>query len=77
MEINVRSKLDTKEILDNKQRMFGSALKYFPCIIVEATGEEVPALFTADQIRIAKLRGRKNVSDFPEKKSGGIFSFLF
>lgn len=76
MAINVKSKIDVREGVENKQRMFGSAQKYFPAIVVTPAGDEVPALFTEDQIRIAKERGKKNVEDFPTKK-GGLFSFLF
>lgn len=74
------SKLKKNEVVENKDRHFGSNLVYFPCMIETEHGTEEPALFTEDQIKIAINRAKINPEDIEEAKKGfleEIFGFLF
>lgn len=63
------SKIYLNEIVENKQRKFGSQKVYYSCKIIFKDGTEEDSLFTKNQIEIALKRGLENKEDFPEKKS--------
>lgn len=71
----MRSKLYLEEEVDNKDRKFGSALKYQPVLLVDEDGNEIPALFTEDQIATAVQRALRNPEDIPKGKS--IWDIIF
>jgi acyl-ACP thioesterase len=58
------------EVVENKERKFGSNLQYFPVKVIDIDGNEHNALFTADQIEIATKRADENPEDMPEDKKG-------
>lgn len=60
----MRSRIDLAEKVDNKDRRFGSALSYFPVMIVTGKRKQ-PALFTAAQIGEAMERASANPEDVP------------
>ena len=62
----MKSKIYLNEEVVNKDRRFGSALTYFPVIIIDEYGDEVEALFTETQIKDAKYRAKRNPEDIPE-----------
>ena len=63
----VFSLLDKSEVVENKDRKFGSATEYYPIYIKRRNGDLVPALFTLDQIQSAIDRATKNPEDIEEK----------
>lgn len=65
----MKSKIRLEEAVNNKDRKFGSALKYYPVIIIDEDDNEIPALFTDDQIASAVQRALRNPEDIPESKS--------
>jgi len=65
----MKSKIILKEAVPNKDRKFGSQKRYFPAKLVLDTGEEVKALFTYDQLEVARSRASRNLEDFPEEES--------
>jgi aconitase A len=67
--IDIKSKINMKEELENKERKFGSTLNYYPAYVVMSEGEEVPALFTADQLKEAMDRAAKNPEDIEEEET--------
>jgi hypothetical protein len=67
--IEVKSKIYLSEQVENKDRVFGEALHYFPAIVKSETGVEHPALFTWYDIEQAIERAAKNLEDFPKTKS--------
>lgn len=64
-----KSKILLSEAVENKERRFGSDLNYYPAYVVDDKGEEIPALFTSDQIGVAISRAQTNPEDLPERKS--------
>lgn len=73
--MGIESELDMSEAVENKERRFGSAAQYYPCFVINLSGNKVPALFTKDQIRIAMRRAKSNPEDAPAAK--GWFASLF
>ncbi len=65
----MKSKVILKEKVENKDRLFGSGLSYYPVMVVDEDGEEIPALFTRDQVDTAISRAERNPEDIPEKVS--------
>lgn len=63
----MKGKVYLEESVDNQDRKFGSALEYFPCYVVDEDGNNIPALFTEDQIATAIQRAHRNPEDIPEK----------
>lgn len=59
----VRSRIHTTEALRNGDRSFGSALHYYPAIVV-SKGVEHRALFTEDQLNVAIERAARNPEDW-------------
>ena len=66
----MESKIILSERVDNKKRLFGANMIYFPCTIETVTGEDVKALFTKNQIKVAIKRAKRNQEDFEEKPTG-------
>lgn len=62
----MKSKIDLNEGVDNKERKFGSTLKYYPAHVIDKDGNELNALFTKDQIDTAIQRALINPEDIPE-----------
>jgi hypothetical protein len=60
-----KSVLHKGEVVENKERRFGSSLEYFPCWVIRCDGTQVPALFTAHEIAQAVERGARNLEDVP------------
>ncbi len=71
----INSKLETSERVINKSRKFGSNKEYFPAYVIDDTGNEVPVLFTNNQLLVAAKRAEKNMEDMPEDT--GWFNWLF
>jgi hypothetical protein len=63
----LKSTLFLGELLENKDRKFGSAKHYYPAVIVTADGEEKKALFTHEQIADSMRRACQNPEDFPKE----------
>lgn len=66
----MESKLLLNERVENKKRFFGSNMTYFPCTIKTVSGDEVKALFTKNQLKVAMKRAERNQEDFEEKAEG-------
>jgi len=75
MGINVKSRIKLAEQAENKDRVFGEALRYYPAIVETETGAEHPALFTWHDIEQAIERAAKNLEDFPKSRS--LWDMLF
>jgi hypothetical protein len=58
----IRSEVYLSDVIPNKNRRFGAALKYYPAFAVLGN-KKIPMLFTLDQIRTAIKRGMKNYED--------------
>ncbi len=71
----MNSVIDQSEVIENKERKFGSNLEYYPTTIIKCNGNKIKALFTKSQINDAINRAEKNPEDMIEKKS--FFSKLF
>lgn len=76
-KFNLDSKIYAKEIVKNKKRRFGSALYYYPAILEDEHGNEVPLLFTKHDLEVAKNRASTNLEDIPKKDKSGFLSWLF
>lgn len=63
----MNSTIKLTEQVENKDRKFGSALAYYPAVIVDEDGNKFNALFTAGQIERAVNRAEKNPEDIPGK----------
>lgn len=74
--MSIKSKINMNEEVINKERTFGSNTSYYPAYVVFSDGNEVPALFTMDQLNIAMARAARNVEDMP-KENCSFFSWLF
>ncbi len=59
------SKILTSERVGNKERRFGSAVEYYPVMLTDDKGEEIPALFTKSQLDTAIKRASENMEDIP------------
>jgi len=69
------SKIIMGEVVDNKERRFGSWKEYYPCKVLKSNGEEKNALFTQDQIEQAIDRAERNPEDIPEDQT--FWDWLF
>jgi hypothetical protein len=74
--IDIKSKINMKEEVENKDRAFGSNLSYYPAYVVMSDGEEVPALFTPGQLQRAMERAARNPEDL-EDNSTSFWGWLF
>lgn len=73
--MNTESAIYMREGVENKERHFGAAIRYFP-VWVQSSGEWMPALFTQAQINEACIRGMKNPEDIPKRKRS-LFERIF
>ena len=62
----MKSKIYLEEVVDNKDRKFGSTLEYYPIRIEAENGDIVNALFTKSQLDKAIFRAYSNPEDVPE-----------
>jgi len=62
----MKSRIYLKEIVENKERKFGSTLQYYPVKVELNDGSVENALFTEDQINVALDRASENPEDIPE-----------
>lgn len=69
--MGVDSKIKMREIVENKDRKFGSWLAYYPVRIIDEDGNESHALFTRFQIEAARHRANVNLEDWPETEDFG------
>jgi len=77
MVSNMKSCISLNEVIDNTDRHFGSAIKYYPCTIINENGDESIAMFTTDQIAIAIDRSSKNKEDVDIlTRKSNIFSWI-
>ena len=58
--------LKMKDGAPNKQRKFGSANFYYPCLVEDFNGHVRPALFTQEQLADALQRAKANPEDVPK-----------
>ncbi len=64
----MEGKIFLNEVVDNKERKFGGALKYQPCKVVLEDGTEMNALFTRHAIEEAMERAVFNPEDCPQEE---------
>jgi hypothetical protein len=74
--MRVRSTLNKREEVENKNAHMNADKAYFPCYILEKDGKEYPALFTEEQVDTAIERGSKNLEDIPPRKYGNALYFI-
>lgn len=67
-KIEIFSKIKMKEEVENKERLFGSNLSYYPAYVIKEDGEKVPALFTPGQLQTAMDRAARNPEDLDDGK---------
>ncbi len=72
--MGIESRIVLAEVVENKERRFGAALEYYPAYIEYRDGEMTPALFTADELNVARRRAKRNMEDIPREK--GFFEKL-
>ncbi len=63
--MSIDSKIKTNERVGNKERRFGSGTEYYPVMVIDDKGIELPALFTKAQLDVAVKRASKNMEDIP------------
>lgn len=68
-KVDVDSIINMNEVVDNKERKFGSALQYYPAKVKTKTGESKVALFTDNELKIAMERAEINPEDIPQSSS--------
>jgi len=59
----VKSRIIIAEKVTNKDRLFGSALEYYPAIVEYSDGAYAPLLFTSNDIDTARKRANANPED--------------
>lgn len=62
----MKSKIYIEELVENKDRKFGSALEYYPTRIEDEDGQVFNALFTKNEIEVAMERAEANPEDIPK-----------
>ncbi len=72
----VKSKIYLSELVENKERRFGSATEYYPVYVEDENGVVHEALFTCHQLEEAMTRAEVNPEDVPAEYKGGLFSWL-
>ena len=70
------SKILMKEVVENKDRRFGSNTEYYPCRIEMVDGTTKNALFTQSMIDNAISRAERNPEDIPQDMSFWASLFL-
>lgn len=73
--MGINSKIFLSEEVENTERKFGSTTRYLPAYIVDEGENEVAAMFTEHEIRVAVERALENPEDMPGEK--GFFERLF
>ena len=63
------SEIKCSEIVINKDSKFGSSPFYYPCIIVNESGDRAGALFTERELNSALERAERNPEDIEEDVS--------
>jgi len=61
----MRSKIYLTELVENKDRKFGSVLEYYPTRVELVDGTVYDALFTKHEIDAAMVRAQANYEDIP------------
>ena len=64
----IQSTIHLDEVVVNKDRKFGANREYYPVIVRTDDDQEAPALFTENEIAVARERAVENPEDCPEKK---------
>ena len=59
----VKSTIYCSERMKNSYRRFGSAQEYYPAVLVGEVSEDLPLLFTQDEINNALQRATANPED--------------
>jgi len=72
-----QSRLYEEEQIENLDRKFGSVNRYYPLIVIDKDDEEVPALFTKNEIKIAIERAETNPEDVTKEKGKSFWEILF
>jgi len=62
----MKGRIYLTEKVDNSKRKFGEALSYFPAYIINENGDNIPVLFSADDISKAMERAKRNMEDVPD-----------
>ena len=65
----MKSKIYLKEEVKNTARNFGSALSYYPVMIVDIDGNETPGMMTRAQLKDIKDRAVWNSEDLPAEET--------
>ncbi|MFZ5773062.1 MAG: hypothetical protein ACOY4W_16705 [Thermodesulfobacteriota bacterium] len=73
----IKSVIRTDEKIDNQARRFGAAREYFPCLIQDRDGNQVPAMFTMDQLDVATARAAANPEDCEELQGQSLWERIF
>ena len=63
----MRSKIYLTELVENKERRFGSVLRYYPTRVELVDGVVHNALFTKNELDVAMERAESNSEDIPKK----------
>ena len=63
----MKSKVFKADSVRNGERKFGAAPLYYPCMLVDNDGSEIPMLLTSNQLKVAMERASKNPEDLPGK----------
>ena len=69
-----KSEIHLNEKVVNTERVFGSALEYFPVKIESSNGMTKWAMFTEREIKTAIERADKNQEDIPKSFWESIFA---
>jgi len=64
--MSIQSRILLSEAVDNTERKFGSANRYYP-VYVRVAGQWQPALFTRAQLDEARTRAIDNPEDMPPR----------
>lgn len=67
------SKIDLTDMVENKERKFGSALYYLPVKVNDKDGYTQWAMFTESEVEKAIARANKNKEDIPKSLWKSIF----
>lgn len=63
----MKSKIYIDEMVENKDRKFGSVLEYYPVRLVDEDDTKFNALFTKKELETALARAEANPEDIPKK----------
>ena len=74
---NFKSHLYLDEMVDNKERKFGSVNQYYPVIVIDSEGKLQPALFTENEINVAIERAQSNPEDVEKEEKKSFWEIIF